>query len=204
MVSCRCRRRGALLLLLSVCPPPVRWTVSLPGRLNHPRADCCAATVGGKVYVAGGWTTDYMDTLGSVEVRQAAVQPIVNDRCYCCHASLIRDWSTCQFMDNLRCLLNPNNIGFRQPRTGFRQPRTGFRQPRTGFRQPRTGFRQPRTGFRQPRTGFRHPRTGFRQPRTGFRHSRHIYMEKQQLPWFHLSPFSWKTCITIHARSGYK
>lgn len=41
---------------------------TLAGRLNHPRADCCAANVGGKLYVAGGWTTDYADTLGSVEV----------------------------------------------------------------------------------------------------------------------------------------
>jgi hypothetical protein len=39
------------------------------GRLNHPRGDCCAAAVSGKVYVAGGWTTNYTDTLGSVEVR---------------------------------------------------------------------------------------------------------------------------------------
>lgn len=38
------------------------------GRLNHPRGDCCAAAVAGKLIVAGGWTTDYADTLGSVEV----------------------------------------------------------------------------------------------------------------------------------------
>lgn len=42
------------------------------GRLNHPRADCCAAAVGDKLYVAGGWTTDYSDTLGSVEVFDPA------------------------------------------------------------------------------------------------------------------------------------
>lgn len=43
-------------------------TCPCAGRLNHPRGDCCAAAVGGKLYVAGGWTTDYADTLGSVEV----------------------------------------------------------------------------------------------------------------------------------------
>lgn len=52
-------------------PSTNRWE-TLPGRLNHPRGDCCAAAVGGKLYVAGGWTTDYADTLGSVEVFDPA------------------------------------------------------------------------------------------------------------------------------------
>lgn len=42
------------------------------GTLTHPRGDCCAAAVGDNLLVAGGWTTDYSDTLGSVELYDPA------------------------------------------------------------------------------------------------------------------------------------
>lgn len=40
---------------------------TMKAKLAHPRSDCCAAAIGGKLVVAGGWSADYADTLGSVE-----------------------------------------------------------------------------------------------------------------------------------------
>lgn len=48
------------------------WSGLLAGTLSHPRSDCCAAAVDGKLLAAGGWTTDYSDTLGSVELYDPA------------------------------------------------------------------------------------------------------------------------------------
>jgi hypothetical protein len=51
----------------------VRLCLLLPAAtLRHPRSDCCAAAVGGKLLVAGGWAEDYADTLGSVEAYDPA------------------------------------------------------------------------------------------------------------------------------------
>lgn len=54
--------------MMSMCAALPAVCFGPAARLNHPRGDCCAAAVAGKIYVAGGWTTDYADTLGSVEV----------------------------------------------------------------------------------------------------------------------------------------
>lgn len=67
--------RGTQLTSYGGCRPAADVCAPCAGRLNHPRGDCCAAAVGGKLYVAGGWTTNYSDTLGSVEVR-APLQPL--------------------------------------------------------------------------------------------------------------------------------
>lgn len=58
--------------LLTVCiastSTALRPVLPVPtAKLAHPRSDCCAAAIGGKLLVAGGWSADYADTLGSVE-----------------------------------------------------------------------------------------------------------------------------------------
>ena len=47
-------------------PTTNKWSKAAPNKT--PRSDACAAAVGEKLYLVGGWTTDYSDTLGSVEV----------------------------------------------------------------------------------------------------------------------------------------
>eukprot|EP00878_Enallax_costatus_P020354 GHUV01021508.1.p1 GENE.GHUV01021508.1~~GHUV01021508.1.p1 ORF type:complete len:354 (+),score=101.60 GHUV01021508.1:280-1341(+) len=62
---------AVLNTVLRYNPNTDTWT-KLTGTMAHPRSDCCAAAVGGKLVVAGGWTTDYSNTLGSVEVYEPA------------------------------------------------------------------------------------------------------------------------------------
>lgn len=53
------------------------------------RSDACGAAINGKLYVAGGWTTDFESILDSVEVFDAetgewsAGPPLPQPRCAC-------------------------------------------------------------------------------------------------------------------------